>query len=255
MNAMIFAAGQGTRLQPITLNKPKALVEIEGCTLLEIAIRKLISFGIKRIVINVHHFADMIIDFVNSKNFAETEIFISDERNQLLDTGGGLVKAKDLFIKNTPVITYNVDIICNINITELIEYHNANKNLVTLFVQHRKASRYLLLNEENRLCGWQNPETGEEKLSIIPKTVFKVGYNCVQIIDYKLFDYIKSSGKFSIINKYLELAETQKIYGWINDNVTWFDIGTPEKLMNTKNYLHQYNDLQKEGFLFFFYNY
>jgi NDP-sugar pyrophosphorylase family protein len=249
MNAMIFAAGEGTRLQPITNNKPKALVEINGRTLLEIAIRKLIRFGVKRIVINVHHFADMIIDFVNNNHFAVPEIFISDERNQLLDTGGGLVKAKDLFIKNTPIITYNVDIICNVNISKLIEYHYTNNNLVSMFVQNRTASRYLLLNENNRLCGWQNPHTGEEKLSINTKTVSKIGYNCIQVVDYKLFEYLKQSGKFSIINEYLELASTHRIYGWVNNESVWFDIGTPEKLINAEKYLYQCSYFQKKELL------
>jgi len=230
MNAMIFAAGLGTRLKPITNDKPKALVEIGGYTLLEIAIKKLINADIKRIIINVHHFAEQIIDFINKKNFTEVEIFISDESNQLLDTGGGLLKAKDLFIKNSPIITYNVDILCDINFSDLIEYHNNNQNLVTMFVQNREASRYLLFDDSNRLCGWQNPATGEEKWSTIPKKATKLGYNGVQIVDYELFSYINLSGSFSIIPLYIELAADKKICGWVNDDVKWFDIGTPEKL-------------------------
>jgi len=231
MNALIFAAGKGTRLQPLTENKPKALVEICGHKLLEITIKKLLQFKINRIVINVHHFAEQIIDFINNNNFNGAEIFISDERNQLLDTGGGLLKAKDFFIKNKPVIIHNVDIISNVNFFELIDYHNINKNLVSLFVQNRKSSRYLLLDDDNRLCGWQNTESKEEIFSFKPKSFSKFGYSGIHVIDYELFSHLKPFGVFSIIPEYLRLSSSQKIYGWVNNDITWFDIGTPEKLI------------------------
>ena len=238
MNAMIFAAGLGTRLKPLTDKKPKALVEIEGCPLLEIAIKKLIKFGIKHIIINVFHFADQIIDFIESKNFSEAEILISDERNQLLDTGGGLLKAKDLFIKHSPIITYNVDILCDINLDDLVKFHNEQKNFVTMFVQNREASRYLIFDDHNRLCGWQNPKTGEEIWSTIPQKASKLGYNGIQIVDYEIFSHINKSGAFSIIPFYIELAAKKKICGWLNDDVKWFDIGTLEKISNAVEFLN-----------------
>jgi len=249
MNAIIFSAGKGTRLRPLTDVKPKALVEIENFTLLEIAIRKLTKYGIKRIIINVHHFANQIIDFIKNNNFGEVEIFISDETQLLLDTGGGLVKAKNLFVKNMPIIAYNVDIICNINLHKLIDFHNNNKNLVSMFVQNRTASRFLLFDNENLLCGWQNPITGDEKWSTIPKESSKLGYNGIQVIDYEIFKHIKQQGVFSIIPIYIDLAANHKICGWINNEVTWFDIGTPEKLNHTINYLNECNDIEKSEFL------
>ena len=236
MNAMIFAAGLGTRLQPITNTKPKALVEIGGFTLLEIAIRKLINFGIKRIVINVHHFAELIIDFIDKNNFSNTEILISHEKDNLLDTGGGLVRAKGLFIENSPIIIYNVDVLTNINFSELIEYHNINNNLVTMFVQKRDATRYLLFDKNNQLCGWNNPKTGEEKWSTTQKSATKLGYNGIQIVDYKIFSYLPTFGAFSIIPYLVELAATHKICAWRNDKAKWFDLGTIEKLQKVVEY-------------------
>ena len=233
---MIYAAGLGTRLRPITNNKPKALVEIGDSTLLEIAIKKLINFGVKRIVINVHHFADQIIQYITQKNFTGAEIVISDERQQLLDTGGGLRNARELFIKDSPIITYNVDILSNINLSELFDYHNNNKNFVSIFVQNRETSRYLLFDKDNHLCGWQNPKTNEEKWSSVPKPATKLGNNCIQVLDYKIFSYLTDTAPFPIIPFLVDLAATEKICGWINNDVTWFDIGTPEKLLKAKEY-------------------
>ena len=234
---MIFAAGLGTRLQPLTNKCPKALVEIEGYTLLDIALRKMQKLGIQRVIVNVHHHAEQIISFLNNYKSGDTEILISDERDFLMDTGGGLLKAKHLFIKDLPILIYNVDILTNANIPKLIDYHSNSNNLVSLFTQNRSASRYLLFDENDDLCGWQNPKTGEEKWSVIPKSVSKKGYNCIQVINYELLSLLNTSGAFPIIPAYIDLAATHKIGCWNDDNAKWFDIGTLSKMDNALNHL------------------
>ncbi|WP_218186239.1 sugar phosphate nucleotidyltransferase [Marinifilum fragile] len=160
---MIFAAGLGTRLKPYTNTKPKALVELAGKTLLERAIQKLVKLGVDRIVINVHHFADLIEDFLKENNNFGVDIRISDERDHLLDTGGGLKKAIDLFIPDAPVLIYNVDILSSIDLNELIQQHESSKALVSMVMRKRESSRYLYFNKEKQLTGWKNCKTGEVK--------------------------------------------------------------------------------------------
>ncbi|MDR2927467.1 MAG: NTP transferase domain-containing protein [Cytophagaceae bacterium] len=248
MNAMIFAAGVGSRLHPITNNCPKALVEIEGCPLLDIALKKMERIGVQRVVVNVHHHADKVITFLKNR-ICNTEVVISDERNLLMDSGGGLLKAKDLFIKKQPILLYNADIVTDIDLSELTAFHLKSKNLVTLFVQKRNASRYLLFGKTGRLCGWLNSQTGEEKWSVAPEPFSMLGYNGVQAVNYELLSYLDNiEGVFSIIPEYLRLAAAHNICGWMNNNAKWFDIGTVEKLNNAQSYLKSISDYQKNRF-------
>ena len=236
MKAMIFAAGLGTRLRPITNDRPKAMAEIHGTPLLEIIVRRLKNYGFDEIIINVHHFAEMIIDFLASKNNFGIDIQISDERGELLDTGGGLKKASWFFDDNKPFLVHNVDTITNIDLLDYYNYHIKAKALATLLVRHRPGSRFFLFNEEKQLCGWENVVTGEKILakSEDPK-LDQIAFSCLHVIDPSIFNLIGKEGCFSIIDTYLKLAKTHKIQGYLDDESYWLDVGTPEKLKRGEN--------------------
>ena len=163
---MIFSAGLGTRFKPWTDKHPKALAIVNDKSLLQRNIEYLQAFGIKDIIVNVHHFASQIEKAIEKNNGWGSNIIISDERNEVLETGGGLLKAKDLFTPGEKFITCNVDILTNLDISKLINFHSTNKALISFAVTNRKTSRYLLFDENNRLCGWRNTKTGDEKISI-----------------------------------------------------------------------------------------
>lgn len=233
---MIFAAGLGTRLQPLTNDKPKALVELNGTPLLEIAIKKIKLLGVKKIVINVHHFSEQIISFVEKFGDNELELIISDETNQLLNTGGGLLKASQYFDKNADVLIYNADVITTASIDLLIKTHQQQNNLATLMTQQRKASRFLFFDENDQLAGWQNPKTGEEIWTNSPIEAVPMGFNGIHIVNAKIFDLIKKEGEFSIIPEYLELAKHYPIKSWSDWSGLWQDVGTPEKLREIEGF-------------------
>lgn len=237
MNAMIFAAGLGTRLRPLTDHCPKALVKIGDTTLLEMAINKLERLGITKIVVNVHHFASQIIEFIENHPPVHAEIIISEEQDQLLDTGGGLLKAAPLFDKKAPVLIYNVDVVTNANLEALISHHLAGNNLATLLTQERNASRYLLFDQQNQLAGWRNPKTGEEKWVTKPQEVVAMGFNGIQVISPELLTLITQRGSFPIIPEYLNLAKNHRIEGWSQWQGKWFDAGTPGKVREITQFL------------------
>lgn len=230
LNAMIFAAGLGTRLRPLTNNKPKALVELNGKPLLQIAIEKIKQLGINKIVINAHHFSEQIISFVENYKDADIELIISDETSQLLNTGGALIKASQYFDKNSDILIYNADVITTAPIDLLIKTHKEQKNLATLMTQHRDASRFLYFDNNNQLTGWRNPKTNEEIWVNHSPTARPMGFNGVHIINSHIFDLINKEGEFSIIPEYLELAKEHSIKEWNNWDGIWQDVGTPEKL-------------------------
>lgn len=230
MNALIFAAGLGTRLYPLTLDKPKALVEINGKTLLEITILRLKEIGIKTVVVNVHHFPDLIIDYLKSHDYFGVDILISDERNFLLETGGGIVKAATLIDKNTPLLVHNVDIVSDINLQALFDYHMAYKAEATLAVRQRKTSRYLLFNPSMHLCGWENQQTGEKKIIIPQKELQAYAFSGIQIINPSILADITQEGKFSIISAYLELLHKHRLIGYDHTSSQWIDVGKQESL-------------------------
>ncbi len=249
MNAMIFAAGLGSRLRPLTDNCPKALIKIGHRSLLEIALLKLSRLKIKKVVVNVHHHAQQIIDFIENYPPQNFEIIISDEREQLLDTGGGLLKAAPFFVEGSQILIYNVDVVTNANIEALIQYHNAHKNLATLVVQERNASRYLMFDNNNLLCGWQNPKTGDKKWVSDVVASKAMGFNGIQVINYELLNLIDAKGAFPIIPLYLKLAEKHRISGWIDSKSEWFDVGTPEKLKNIREFFLNCNPEKLHTFL------
>jgi len=228
---MIFAAGLGTRLRPITNDRPKALAEINGIPLLEIIIRRLINFGFDEIIINVHHFADKVLEFLDSKKNFGINLQVSDEREELLDTGGGLKKASWFFEDKKPFLVHNVDTITNIDLLEYYNYHIKNNALATLLVRHRPGSRFFLFNEKNKLCGWENV-ISKEKILVDDQhgRIERIAFSCLHIIDPSIFQFINEDGCFSIIDVYLRLAKEHNIYGYVDDDSYWLDVGTPEKL-------------------------
>ena len=237
MKAMIFAAGLGTRLHPLTIDKPKALVEIAGKTLLQLAIEKVSSAGYRDIVINTHHFGNQIIDFLERNNNFGLNIAISDERDKLLDTGGGILKAASYFSANGPFLVYNVDVLSNIDLEALRNFHLEKGGLATLAVRDRKTARYLVFNEDMMLSGWKNIKTGEEKVvreSIIQRMF---AFSGVQLIDPSIFSLITESGSFSLISLYLRLAKTERIFGYIDTSSLWMDLGKPEQLKEAEKFL------------------
>jgi len=231
MKAMIFAAGLGTRLQNETITKPKALVEIGGKPLLQRAIEKLKNEGISEIVVNVHHFSDLVISFIKEKDFG-IPVHISDETENLLDTGGGLKKAARFFVGAEPVLVYNVDIISNMNFSQLIAEHRKSGALVTLVVRNRKTQRYFKFDAEKRLVGWINRKTGETKVSNSENfdKAIEMAYSGIHIFNPEIFPLMPETDRFSVTDFYLELAKTQKIMGFYDDSGLWMDVGKPEQL-------------------------
>jgi MurNAc alpha-1-phosphate uridylyltransferase len=236
MQSMIFSAGLGTRFKPWTNSHPKALAMVNGKSLLERNVEYLKQYGIKDVIVNVHHFADQVIDAVSQNNGWESNIVISDEKNELLDTGGGLLKAKHLFTPGERFLTCNVDILTDLDLNKLIAFHQQKKALITFGVTNRKTSRYLLFDETNRLVGWRNNTTGEEKISIPsprgegPGVRREKAYSCVVVFEYKIFDLIPFTGKFSLIDVYLALAKNHLIIGYDHSGDRFVDVGKPENI-------------------------
>lgn len=242
MKAFILAAGLGTRLRPLTNNTPKALIRANDIPLMEIVIKQLKKYGFNEILINVHHFANQIINFLKEKNNFDIDIQISDETEKLLDTGGGLKKASWFFNKKEPFLLYNVDVISNINLSELYRTHIISKVLATLAVRNRKTFRYLMFDKNHTLCGWQNIKTGEKR--IVRENsgdLNPLAYSGIQIISpgiFQLIDQIegfsKPNAKFSIIELYLQLAKNNKITGFRHDSTFWIDMGKMESFEKIK---------------------
>lgn len=231
MKAMIFAAGLGTRLKEVTSDIPKALVKIGSKTLLQLAIEKLKKEGISEIVVNVHHFSEKVISFLDKNDFG-IPIHVSDETERLLDTGGGLKKAAPLLKGNEPVLIYNVDILSNINLQQVVKSHKKSGALVTLVMRKRETQRYLKFDSKKQLVGWLNKQTGETKISV-PKKFDKateMAYSGIHIIQPELFDLMPAEDRFPILQLYLELAKTHLIKGYFDDSELWMDVGKPEQL-------------------------
>lgn len=234
---MIFAAGLGTRLMPITQSKPKALVEINNKTLLEIAINKLIRYGFDDIIINIHHFSAQINEFLLHHSF-DASISISDESDLLLDTGGGLLKARWFFDNQQAFLVHNVDIISQTNLSDLYQSHIQSGAIATLCVQQRISQRYLLFNQENELCGKIDLK---KNIEIIAKDQFKplkrLAFSGIQVISPKIFEYFTEKGKFSITDFYCKLSASHIVGAYIDQNSEWIDVGKPENL-ETANHLN-----------------
>jgi NDP-sugar pyrophosphorylase family protein len=241
MKAMIFAAGLGTRLQPLTIKKPKALIEIKGIPLLEIIITRLKKYGFNEIIINIHHFADQIENFLKSKHNFDISITLSDERELLLDTGGGLKKAASLFGDCKAFLVHNVDVLTDINLNELYNYHMLHGNLVTLSVRDRKTSRAFLINDHKIICGWKNNTTGETKISRPEEqNLMPVAFDGIHVISPSFFSLITEEGVFSITDTYLRIARSHEISTWQNKNSFWMDLGKIENLSMAEESLNRH---------------
>ena len=236
MEAMIFAAGLGTRLRPLTNDRPKALVEVCGKTLLKHCIEMLIGNGATRIVINVHHFAEMMKEYISSLKY-NIDIQISDESQLLLDTGGGLKKAIGLFSGKEPIVIANVDILTNINLRQMMQQHIDSKTDATLAIRQRQSSRVLLFDSQMQLGGWQNVKTGESIIVSHSKDLKPFAFSGIHIMSPSLFNKFPDDEVFPIIPHYLKLAESHKIIGYQHDNDYWFDAGSVEKIAEAESFL------------------
>jgi len=233
MKAMLFAAGIGSRLQPLTNQIPKALVEVDGKTMLEHSIRHLVSFGFTEIIINLHHFPDKIKQTLKENDNFGAQISFSRENEALLDTGGGLKKAAWFFDKGS-FLAYNVDILSNMNLETFIHYHREHNALATLFVRERQSSRYLLFDEKNRLAGWENIKTGEKVITRNTDNYKRLAFSGIHAIHPEVLDDFPTKEVFSIIETYLHLSKQHDIIGFVDNQSYWFDIGNMEKLENAR---------------------
>jgi NDP-sugar pyrophosphorylase family protein len=235
MKAMILAAGLGTRLRPLTDDRPKALVEIGGRTLLEITLERLRAFDVREVIINVHHFADKVLDYLRANNNFGMSIEISREEI-LLDTGGGLKKAAYFFLGNPaeldrPFILHNVDVISTIDLHRMLQNHIENQALATLAVQERETSRYLLFDERLQLCGRRSvPENNE--IVRPSQNLEALAFSGIHVISPRLLNMITEDGVFSIITTYLRLAaQRENIQAFRADKYAWRDLGRPDDLL------------------------
>ena len=229
MKAMVLAAGLGTRLRPLTDARPKALVEVGGHTLLEITLARLKSFGIREVIVNVHHFADMIVAYMKSHGNFRIRIEISREDDLLLDTGGGLKRASWFFLEDScdePFILHNVDVISTIDLGRMMRFHVENRALATLAVQQRKTTRYLLFDENLGLCGRQPGTEQNAEMVRGCSRATPLAFSGIQVISPRLLPMITEEGVFSIIAPYLRLAALgEKIIGFPADEYQWRDLG------------------------------
>jgi NDP-sugar pyrophosphorylase family protein len=236
MKAMILAAGLGTRLRPLTDNRPKALVEISGRTLLEITLSRLRAFGIDEVIVNVHHFADMIVAYLKTNGNFGMRIEVSRE-NILLDTGGGLKRAAHFFLEDSrgsddPFILHNVDVISTIDLGRMIRFHSEHDALATLAVQDRATSRYLLFDEQGQLCGRRAGRDGKAELVRPALDTQALAFSGIHIISPRLLTKMDEEDVFSIITTYLRLAARgEKIVAFRADEYYWRDLGRPENIV------------------------
>jgi NDP-sugar pyrophosphorylase family protein len=244
VKAMILAAGLGTRLRPLTDDRPKALVDVGGSTMLEITLSRLRAFGIRDVIINVHYFADMIVEYLKKNHNFGVHIEVSREE-VLLDTGGGLKKAAGFFLEDprdfeTPFIVHNVDVISTIDFRRMAQFHTENQALATLAVQDRETSRYLLFDERHQLCGRRAGRDQKDELVRPSQTAQALAFSGIHIISPRFFELMLEDGVFSIITTYLRLAaEGKKILAFRADDYYWRDMGRPEDVLQAVRDLKQ----------------
>jgi NDP-sugar pyrophosphorylase family protein len=238
MKAMVLAAGLGTRLRPLTDHRPKALVEINGKTLLEIALQKLAAAGVTEVIVNVHHFAQMVVDYLQARDNFGLRIEISREDDLLLDTGGGLKKAAWFFQQpgpaSQPFFLHNVDVLSNIDLRAMAAAHVASGALVTLAVQQRESSRQLLFDDQGRLCGRRRGRDHADEI-VRPGATQPLAFSGIHVISPRLLELITEDGVFSIIDSYLRVAGSgEKIQAFRSDHAYWRDLGKPDNLQQAE---------------------
>lgn len=244
MKAMIFAAGLGSRLKPLTDTMPKALVPVAGRPMLEHVILKLKTAGFTEIVINIHHFGEQILDFLRAKDSFGLTIHISDERDLLLDTGGGVKKARTFFENSDePFLVHNVDILSDIDLKELYNYHLRNGGVATLLASRRKTSRYLLFDSEKKLCGWVNKDTGQVKPAgfLYDESLYQeYAFSGIHVLSPDIFRWMDTQqweGKFSIMDFYLATCRQADFFGYLTEKLQLIDIGKPETLAKAEEFV------------------
>ncbi len=230
MKAMIFAAGLGTRLKPFTENAPKALAKVGDKTLLERNIRYLQKHGIYEVIINVHHFASMIEDALAAADGFGSKVTVSDERDAVLETGGGLKKAAWYFEGEAAFVVMNADVLTDLNLGTMVAAHNPATTTVTLAISKRGSSRQLLFDDGMQLCGWRNNATNEERISRLTITQNPFAFSGIQILSNAIWDGAPFEGKFSLIDLYLHAAKTKTIKGYDHSGGIFIDVGKPESL-------------------------
>ncbi len=226
--AFILAAGLGTRLKPWTDYHPKALALVHGKTLLQRNIEYLQRYNIYDVVVNVHHFSDQIIEAIQKNNGWGSTVTISNESECVLETGGGLMKAESLLKESNPIVMMNVDVLTDSDLGSMLQYHVNKKPLATLATSNRISKRYLLFNNDNTFCGWRNDETGEERKNPnVLEALFPKAFSGIHIIDPTIFNYINRTGKFSIIDAYLDLMLSYTIQSFEFAEAKFIDVGKP----------------------------
>lgn len=233
--ALIFAAGKGTRLKPFTDSHPKALALVNNVPLLERNIKYLQSFGVTEFVINVHHFGEQIVEFLEKNNHFGAKIDISDEKDELLETGGGLLFAQKYLENEENFLIMNADILTDLNIHELVKFHETHLPLATLAVSDRNSSRKLFFNSEMALKGWMNKNSGETKMAEFNNNFKELAFSGIHCINSSIFDKIKRRGKFSIMEEYLDLMFENNILGFQHE-ARLIDVGKPESVIKAEKY-------------------
>ncbi|MEP6467636.1 MAG: sugar phosphate nucleotidyltransferase [Parafilimonas sp.] len=231
MKAMLLAAGFGTRLKPFTDHHPKALAEINGKSLLQYNIEYLQQFNIYDVIVNVHHFAEQIIQSIKENGGWKSSITISDEIDNILETGGGLKRAAWFFKNEQDFVLMNVDVLTNLQLDGMISFHKQNHALATLATRNRETSRYFLFNKEDVLCGWENVKTGEEKIIRTNENLVAKAFSGIHIINTKMFGLMQmQQSKFSMVEVYLSLCANNKILSFDHSSSKFIDVGKPESL-------------------------
>ena len=231
MKAMILAAGLGTRLKPFTDKHPKALATVNGKTLLQRNIEYLSSFGIREVIVNIHHFAEQVMELIIQNEGFGSRISFSDETGEVLETGGGIKKASWFFENEAePIVVMNVDILTNMNLDEMILQHLKKNPLATLAVSSRQTSRYFLFDDSGELCGWRNVKTGEEKTSRSAEKYIEKAFSGIHVISPRIFPLIKREGKFSMVDVYLDLSKDNAIRSFDHSGSKFIDVGKPERI-------------------------
>ena len=241
MNAMIFAAGLGTRLKPLTDTMPKALVPVADRPLIEHVLLKLKASGCTHAVVNVHHFADQIIDFLEANHHFGMRISISDERGMLLETGGGIKKARPLFDNDEPILIHNVDILSNADLTALYQAHLSQKADATLLVSQRESSRHLLFNDQQELCAWENVKTGEIR-SPYPqpdlKRLNRFAFSGIHVFSPRLFKEMdRYPERFPIIDFYLDICKSHRLMAYQQNGLRLLDVGKTAALDQAEDFI------------------
>lgn len=228
--AMIFAAGRGTRLKPVTDSTPKALVRVGSKTMFDHVAEKLLKAGAQQLVVNVHHLGGLIIEHIR-KHYSGVPVYISYEPDELLETGGGLKKAAHLLMPELPVIVHNVDVLSDIDFDSMLEHHMANNALATLAVRKRETARYFLFDASNRLHGWENTQTGKQLIPFPSETpLIRKAFSGIHVVEQQLFNSFPSENRFPMVDLYLKLCAEEKIIGFDHTAGYWTDIGKPEEL-------------------------